>query len=269
MIRLIKMKTKILFLLISGLLALNACSDNETGDKKPATVGFYLTDAPAAKEYTAVNIDVQSISYSLGDESWIDLPIRASVIELLQFSNGKDSLLSNITLESGVRVNQIRLVLGDNNSLVLSDGSIVPLKVPSGQTSGLKINVQSVPELTSGYRVVIDFDAASSIVAKGNGQYSLKPVVRAYIDANTSSISGKLTPADEAIRVFTLNAAGDTISTISDPLSDNLFVLHGLFTGSYDIQLQNLTTGDYSVLKEDVNVIGGTNVDLGTIAIPE
>ena len=262
------LKRKILFMFISTLFVLGACSDDESTGKS-SVVGFYLTDALAVRDYAAVNVDVQSVSYSLDNESWVNLPIKPSIIELLQFTNGKDTLLSNVKLESGVRVKQIRLVLGNNNSLVLGNGSVVPLKVPSGQTSGLKFNVQSVPELTSGYRVVIDFDAASSIVAKGNGEYSLKPVVRAYIDANTSSIYGKLTPADEVIRVFTLDAAGDTISTLSDPLLDNYFILHGLFTGIYDVHLQNIATGEFLILKDDVNVVGGTDVNLGTNAIPE
>lgn len=96
--------------------------------------------------------------------------------------------------------------------------------------------MQSVPNLTSGYRIVIDFDAASSIVVKGNGSYSLKPVVRAYIEANTSAISRKLTLDNEAIRVFTLDAAGGTISTVSDTLQGNYYKLHGLFSGTYDVQ---------------------------------
>lgn len=119
---------------MSGFLALSACSDDDNSSKdKTATVGFYLTDAPAVKNYVAVNIDIESMSYSLDDESWVNLLIKPSVVELLQFSNGRDSLLSNIELESGVKVTQIRLVLGDNNSLVLGDGAVVPLKVPSGQ----------------------------------------------------------------------------------------------------------------------------------------
>lgn len=97
---------------------------------------------------------------------------------------------------------------------------------------------------------------------------SLKPVIRAYIEANTSAISGRLMPENEAVRVFTLDAAGDTISTVSDTLQGNYYKLHGLFSGTYDIQLQDLTTGDFMLLKSDINVVGGTNVDLGTLPIP-
>lgn len=250
------------------LLIFSACSDNDSSKDKKVSVGFYLTDAPALSGIEAVYLDIKSVGYSLEGDSWIELPIKPSSIELLQFSNGKDSLLSNITLDAGIKVQQIRLVLGDNNFLV-KDGNKIPLKVPSGQTSGLKINVQSVPEIMSGYKVVIDFDASHSIVAQGNGNYSLKPVVRAYIQANTSSIYGYLTPKDEVTRVFTLDAKGDTISTISDINNNNYFQLHGLFSGTYKVQIQNLATSEFEVLEDNIIVVGGTNVNLGTIALPQ
>lgn len=258
-----------ILILVLGLLVFYSCSNSDDSkSNENVTVGFYLTDAPAKQGYKAVHIDIQSISYSLEQDNWINIPIKSSVIELLQFSNGKDSLLSNVMLEAGIKVQQIRLVLGDNNTLTLNDGTVVPLKVPSGQTSGLKLNVQSVPDIQSGYRVIIDFNAAQSIVSKGNGEYSLKPVIRAYIEANTSSVYGNLTPSDEMVRVFTLNASGDTISTLSDTLQNNYFKLHGLFSGTYKIEVQDLATGQFSVLKDNVNVIGGTNVNLGIVPIP-
>lgn len=261
------MKQCIFIMLISGLFAFASC--NKDDSPKQSTVGFYLTDAPAIREYKAVHIDVESVSYSLNNENWIDLPVQPGLIELLQFSNGNDSLLSKITLDAGVKIQQVRLILGDNNTLTLKDGTVVPLKTPSAQSSGLKINVQSTAEVTSSYRVVIDFDAARSIVAKGNGDYSLKPVIRAYIEANTSYIEGNLTPENKITRVFTLDLQGDTISTVSDTLNNNYFRLHGLFGGVYKIEVENLNTGEIRTLKDAVPVTGGTNVNLGTLALPE
>ena len=254
-----------LFVLL--LFTFSACSDNDSGKDDKVTVGFYLTDAPAVSDIEGIYLDIKSLSYSLEGDSWIDLAIKPSSVELLQFSNGKDSLLSNITLDAGIKVQQIRLLLGENNFFI-KDGTKIPLKVPSGQTSGFKINVQSVPGITGGYRVIIDFDAAHSIVAQGNGNYSLKPVIRAYIEANTSAIYGYLTPGNEATRVFTLNAEGDTISTISDVNNNNYFRLHGLFSGAYKVQTQNLVTFEFGILKNDVIVVGGTDVNLGTISLP-
>jgi hypothetical protein len=258
--------TKLVFAALIAVL-LVACNTN---DKQ--TVGFYLTDAPANKDILAVNVDVQAIKYSIsseeGEDAWIDLPMSPVVINLLDFSNGKDTLLSNIELETGVKIHQVRLILGDNNTVMLSDSSILPIQTPSAQQSGLKLNVQSNSEVTSGYKVVIDFDASRSIVLKGNGEYLLKPVIRAYITANSSRIYGNLLPADVATRVFTTDINGDTIATVSDTLQNNLFVLHGLYSGTYDIMVENLTTGETGVLKEDVSVTGGVNINLGELVIP-
>lgn len=268
----IRMRKKCVLLAFIGLAAisLTSCtSDNSSnGAGNPSSVGFYLTDAPAQKGFKSVNIDVQSISYSTDSTDWTTLPITPKVVEITQFANGKDSLLSNIVLKAGEKVTQIRLVLGSNNTITLSDGTVKTLIIPSGSTSGLKLNVQSVPTLTSGYKVLIDFDAARSIVSRGNGSYSLKPVIRSYIAANTSSIDGYLLPANQSMRVFTVTSSGDTISTVSDTLNYNHFRLSGLFSGTYKLQAENLGTGAFVTLKDGISVIGGTDIQLSSATKP-
>ena len=264
-----KLFTILPFLGLVTLLFTSCGSDlNDNNANGKAQVGFYLTDAPIVKGYKAVNIDVKSISFSTDSTNWVNLPIGGKVVEITKFANGKDSLLSNIVLDAGVKVTQIRLLLGINNTIVLNDGTVKPLIVPSGYTSGLKLNVQSVPSLTSGYKVLIDFDAARSIVARGNGSYSLKPVIRSYIQANTSFIDGYLSPAKEAVRVFTINTAGDTISTVSDTLKNNYFRVSGLFSANYKIQGQKINTGEIVTIKDNVSVIGGTDIHLSTAEQP-
>ena len=99
------MKTIKIFIISFLAVIFIACNAN---DKQ--TVGFYLTDAPADSEIIAVNVDIQSIKYSIEDETWIDLPMSPTLINLLDFSNGKDTLLSNIELESGVKIHQVRQI---------------------------------------------------------------------------------------------------------------------------------------------------------------
>jgi hypothetical protein len=251
---------KKLFLGLALLAGLSACNNSEKVDVK-----FALTDAPSLKGYQALYVDVQSIEYSIGDSLWVSLPMTPSVVNILDLTNGKDTLLANIELESGQVVSQIRMILGDNSTLILADGTEVNVKVPSGQTSGLKFNVHSTATINSGYRVVIDFDAERSIVAKGNGQYSLKPVIRGYITANTSSIYGTLLPANVPFQVRTV-FNGDTISTVSDTLNANYFKLQGLTTGSYHIEFVDAD----GVIRHDIDqeVHGGTNINLGSVQIP-
>lgn len=260
------MKKTILFTFLGAFALLASCSDSS--DSRPVNVDFYMTDAPAEPEYKAILIDVQRIEYSTSGGNWVSLPIRPVIVDILKYANGADTLLSNIRLQAGVRVEQIRLVLGPDNTLVLQDGSSHALGTPSGQTSGLKLNVHANAPLPSGYKVVIDFDATRSIVVRGNGSYSLKPVIRAFIEANTAVIYGLLTPSKTPARVFTLTIEGDTIATISDTTRNNYFLLRGLFSGTYDLQVQDLTTQTIYPLKSGVTVTGGTDYDQGTLTLP-
>jgi len=251
---------KKLFLGFALLAGLSACNNAEKVDVK-----FALTDGPSLKGYQALYVDVQSIEYSIGDSQWVSLAMVPTLVNILDLTNGKDTLLANMELESGQVVSQVRMLLGDNSILILADGTEVNIKVPSGQTSGLKFNIHSDATLNSGYKVVIDFDAERSIVAKGNGQYSLKPVIRGYITTNTSSIYGTLLPAKVPFQVRAV-FNGDTISTISDTLNTNYFKLQGMTTGSYHVEFVDAA----GVIRYDIDqeVHGGTNVNLGTVQIP-
>lgn len=264
------MKTTSLFSLIASFFVLFACSnDDAKSNKELIQVGFYLTDAPARQIYKSVQVEILSMSYSINDKDWKDIQFETPIIvDLLKYANGEDTLLSNITLQAGTKIHQIRLHLGDNNSVTLENESVVSLKTPSGQSSGLKINVQSMAEVTSGYRVIIDFDASRSLVQQGNGTLSLKPVIRAYISANSAAISGYLSPNDELTRVFVVTSSNDTIATLSDTLQNNFFMLHGLFSGTYDLQVENLVTQKHTILKSDIEVIGGTDIELGLLDLP-
>lgn len=262
------MKRKI-FLLCLLFIGLYACSSSDSNsDKGNATVGFYLTDAPSVEGYKSVNINIKSVECSVDGQNWIMLDVKPCYVDLLHFSNGKDSLLSNVKFNAGTKVQQIRLTLGENNTIVLNNGNIVSLKTPSGQTSGLKFNVQSVALLTSGYKIMIDFDASRSIVKQGNsGSYLLKPVIRAYITANSSAIDGNILPSNIAMRIFTVTASNDTISTVSDTLLNNYFKLHGLFSGTYDLKAEDLSTKNITVIKSGIQIVGGTDVHLGNLSL--
>ena len=83
----------------------------------------YLTDAPA--DYDAVNIEVVGIqvkaSSDPGEGGWTTMPMAVSpvVYNLLEFTNGMDTLLSTFELPAG-KISQLRLILGDNNTIVVN-----------------------------------------------------------------------------------------------------------------------------------------------------
>lgn len=152
------------------LTCVSACKKEDSS----TVLRMKLTDAPAA--YEEVNIDLKSINIKLdGDTSnWISITTIPGVYNLLSLQNGIDTLIAQHSLPLG-NLKEIRLVLGDNNS-IRSEGETYPLTVPSGSESGLKIklNKQLRAPIDS---VTIDFDAALSIFNESGG-YKLKPVVR-------------------------------------------------------------------------------------------
>lgn len=245
-----------------ALLALMAACSTENENK--ATVSFALTDAPSQKGYLALNVTVEGIEYSVDSGEFVTLPMQSVTVNLMDFTNGTDTLLGNVELEAGERITQVRLMLGEDNTLILADSSIVNIKTPSAQQSGLKINIQSAAEVSSGYKVLIDFDAEKSVVAKGNGTYSLKPVIRGYITANTSKVFGNIIPANVPYLVRAIKGT-DTILTISDTLQHNYFMLHGLVTGTYSLEFVDADNAIAKTLSQEVH--GGTTINLDTVRI--
>ena len=155
-------KTKIMLpaMLLGLALGFSACDKNDDNSTGTSRMEVRLTDAPG--DYDKVLIDIRSVEIHTdanatdNSSGWTTLAnINPGVYNLLDFSNGKDTLLAASNLPAG-RISQIRLVLGENNSLVLKDGSTKALKTPSGQTSGLKVKIDAdlVPDVT--YVVLLD-----------------------------------------------------------------------------------------------------------------
>ncbi|MBO9564354.1 MAG: DUF4382 domain-containing protein [Niastella sp.] len=149
-----------------------ACNkDNDT----TTDLRIRLTDNPY--NATEVNVDIQQVRVNLQDDSsgWVNLETRKGIYNLLDFQNGIDTLIAQSTVPTG-RVKEVRFVLGSQNSIKI-DNKVYPLTIPSGSESGLKIklNKQLNAHVDS---LVIDFDAALSILQEGTGDYKLKPVLK-------------------------------------------------------------------------------------------
>lgn len=134
-----------------------------------------LTDNPY--HATEVNVDIQQVRVNLSSDStgWVNLDTRAGIYNLLDFQNGIDTLIAQAVVPTG-RLKEVRFVLGDDNSIRI-DNTLYPLTIPSGSSSGLKIKLDK--QLNAGLdSLLIDFDAALSIIQEGTGDYKLKPVLK-------------------------------------------------------------------------------------------
>lgn len=120
---------------------------------------------------------------------WIVLCTDMQTIDLLSLTGGRFTpLCSQPTADGGIEevpvavpagnISQVRLHL-KTAQLAFNDGTpTTDLTVPSGTTSGLKIDVnQTVPQ-GGVLEIKLDFDAAQSIHKTGNGKYMMRPVIR-------------------------------------------------------------------------------------------
>lgn len=167
------------FLLLALPLALLNPGCNEGNDDAPlnhmSLLTVRLTDAPL--DVDEVNIDLQSILVKgPGGSEEITLNTNAGIYNLLDLQNGIDVLVANAMLSLD-EIRQVRLVLGENNTVVV-DGEEFDLKIPSGSESGLKIQVCLDLAGMPRYDLILDFDAAQSVFQSGNGRYMMHPAIR-------------------------------------------------------------------------------------------
>lgn len=269
------MKTiKQFYVPVLGALALGAglflaCNkSNSSNGGGNAKLEVHLTDDPAT--YDAVNIDIQSVEVNVSSDTgttsgWQTVNLlRPGIYNLLDFRNGLDTVLASSTLPAGT-LSQIRLILGDSNSVVVN-GQSFPLKTPSGQESGLKLNIHAV--LTSGivYRLWIDFDANRSVVSAGkSGQFILKPVIRTFAEATGGSIKGYALPS-AAKPIVWATMGTDTLTAMPDSTTGYYF-FGGVPAGSWNllVHAQDTTYKDTSFA---VQVMTGvvTNADTVTLS---
>lgn len=229
--------------LIITAITFSACStDSSPGT---GTLKVSLTDAPA--NYEEVNIEITQVLVNRDEDAedpendgeedineeengWYSIMDDSITVNLLDYQNGATLDLGETELETG-RYNQIRLMLGENNTVVI-DGETFALTTPSAQQSGYKLNVNADIEEGQVFDLVIDFDASQSIVATGNGRYLLKPVLRTVNLQEQASISGTVLPLEAEPFVYAI-AGEDTTGT--QPDENGNFQLIGLEEGTYNV----------------------------------
>ena len=257
--------TAIIFLLALSLIIILSCnkttSVNATGY---AHFEVRLTDAPAS--YDAVYIDVKQVEVNVSADTgasngWQPVPlIRPGVYNLLDFRNGIDTILAAGDFPAGT-LSQMRLILGDNNSVVVG-GQTYPLKTPSGQQSGVKFNIHA--SLTPGieYRLWIDFDASKSIVTTGKGTYNLKPVIRTFSEAIGGSIKGYVLPTAAKPEIWAINGS-DTLLGLPDSTTGYYF-FGGVAAGSWNLVFHAQDT-TYADTTANITVSTGVVTDADTV----
>ncbi len=253
------------YILLLCSLIFAACTHNNGVMSQNASLQVRLTDAPGS--YDAVNIDIRDVQINVTSDDnngWQSLPgVHQGVYNLLNLVNDKDTLLVNADIPAG-RLQQMRLVLGPNNSVVV-DGVTIPLETPSAQQSGLKLNIHQ--DVTGGilYTLLLDFDAARSIVKTGNNKYILKPVIRTVLQAAGGSVTGVVLPDSVRTAVFAIQGSDTLAGTVTG--ANGGYLIRGLNAGSYSVAYSPLDTTYQSQLKTGVLVNTGMVTKIDTVRL--
>jgi len=253
------MKNYVLVAMALFGLALSSCKKDKVTNSNSTHFAVRLTDAPGSYDAVILNIKSVVVVTSAGQST---LNVTGGPIDILHFRLGKDTLLASQDIPAGT-LQQVRLILNDIGNQVIIGGTAYDLTTPSGQTSGVKLNVHDTLKAGIGYTLKLDFDAARSIVQTGNGKYILKPVIRAIPNAVTGALQGMVTPAASMPKVYAITGT-DTTGTIAD--STGKFYFPGLAAGTYNV---NFMPDSPYVAKTvtGVTVTNGSVQDMGTITI--
>jgi len=266
-------KSSALVFLVMAMLSLIfiRCNENDSADTSGTSkVMVRLSDAPG--DYKEVNLDIKDVliksNSSTDDNGWVSIGKSPGVYNVLDLTGGVTLLVADSTITSGY-LGQIRLLLGDNNTVVLNDGTTHALKTPSGQQSGLKLQVNKTLEADRTYEFLLDFDVEHSIVVQAgqSGIYNLHPVVRVSTQETSGSIKGTISPVLVGYQVLASVQVGTTtVSSYAN--AEGVFQLDGLPVGTYAVTLTpDVASGVAPKTIPGVVVVNGTVTDVGAITL--
>jgi hypothetical protein len=268
---------------IAAASLLAACGGGSSDSSATGTLRLSLTDAPACG-YDNVFVTVEKVrvhksgSASDSDAGWSEVVLATPQrVDLLTLTNGTLLPLGQTELPAGT-YNQMRLVLGSTpppgspagmlaNAIKPTGGNETALTTPSGQQSGLKMNVNVEVPAGQVADFAIDFDACKSFVAAGSsGKYLLKPVL---------SVTPILSTAGQRIVGFvhaTLVTTGTSVSAqlagvpvrATPPDSTGRFTLYPVPVGNYDLVIT--AAGRVNAVMTGVPVSATTSTVIGSDA---
>ncbi len=253
----INISTILTTLAIAGAVVFSSCKKNET--PASGTYNMYLTDAPAC--YQQVNVNITGAEIYCQSGGWMPLTVKTGVYNLLNFSNGKDTLLATNLVSPGA-VTQIRLLLGSKGNSVMLNNELYPLLLSGSMQQELTVSTST--NVQAGYgttNVIVDFDAGRSITAVGNNTYTLNPVLRVSDVSCSGCINGSISPSSTQYMI-TAVASTDTLGTYSSFVSGG-FAVQNLKSGTYNVTVW--AQKPYTIT--GVQVTSGHTTSIGTITL--
>jgi len=249
------------------------CDDDVTGPAEgTGSLVIYLTDAPG--EFSEVNIQIERVEvHSADEDGWFvvntfDVEEGEGKFDLLELTNGVMVAIGEENFNAG-HYTQVRLILTDNNYIVLENGEEHHLTVPSGEQTGLKLHHEFDLEPDMTYEILLDFDAHRSIHKAGaSGLWILNPVIRveSIVDSGnlTGSVESEGSPV-ENVWVRVLDEDEEVVTSAATNEDGEFKIVH-LAPGNYLVEFEK---DGYQTkqLEEPVTIVVGQTTDLGVVSL--
>jgi len=268
---------------VLSMMFVQSC-DNDDVDNT-ARVQLKLVDLPG--DYLEVNVNIIDVQYNNSEDEggWKSFESfeGEQIVDLTDLTGGVNLVLSNELIPAGT-LKQIRLILGDGNTIVVEGDDELPsllltLTTPSAQQSGLKLNLDAELEAGFSYTFVLDWDVQKSIVKTGSDKYILKPVIRVEAEVNSGSIEGVVTGektdddvegavqlSNVLVELYKYDAVeGNEPFATTTTNEEGYFIFEGLPTTDYEIEIER--EGYVSYESEEINVVKDVTKDVGTIVL--
>ena len=243
-------------------VAFASCS---TDDSNEESAGFSVKLVDAPGDYQNVMVDVQGIEIIIDGETHEFAALEPGVYDLLELTGGISAMLVETVVPAG-KLSQIRLILGENNTVITADGADVPLQTPSAQQSGLKLNVHQDLEAGLLYEFILDFNVDKSIVEASDGGLILKPVISASLEAQTGAIAGVVAPAEVPSLVTATDGTTEYSANTAEETGN--FMIYGVPAGTYTVTVTpSEASGKAPVTLEGVVVETGKIQEIDPITL--
>jgi len=250
----------LVFIFVLGLIACIATDEEETG-----TLSVQLTDAPfPTAEVAEANVTITKLEAREaggGDGSpYLTLSEETQAYNLLDLRNGVTASLTELDILAG-DYDLFRLYVSEG-SVVMKDGTVHNLTVPSGAQTGIKLFIDPAIEVVNGLTadLLLDFDVEKSFVPQGAMNnivgFIFKPVIRAVNASTVGRVAGSVIDTSAVVladaRVW---VAQDTVISTTYTDTEGNYTILGLAAGTYTA---NAALAGYDTVSVAVEVVAGS-----------
>ncbi|QCW99933.1 DUF4382 domain-containing protein [Aggregatimonas sangjinii] len=249
-------------IIVFGFLFIS-CSNSENPNDY-GRLKVQLTDAPFPHDLVAeANVTIFKVDARYKGDVALDMQAMDSTDVLIETDQGNPFV---VLMENEVQVNLLELTNGITTTLVdtdvpvgsydlirvyvkginvvLTDGTVFNLDVPSGAQSGIKVFIKPGLIVNGGLSsdLLLDFDVSKSFVQKSGG-FNFKPVIKASNLSTAGTLMGTVTAMEQdalegiegaQVAVF----IADTLNTTTFSDIDGGYMLMGLEAGSYRVEVE-------------------------------